>query len=90
MAPRIGYLLPTRESVMEGRPDAAPLLALAERAEKLGYDSVWVGDSLLARPRHLDHEPAIGHQRRKCRQNGEPHRNLLQNHPENDHQIVIE
>ena len=27
MAPRIGYLLPTRESVMEGRPDAAPLLA---------------------------------------------------------------
>lgn len=52
MAPRIGYLLPTRESVMEGRPDAAPLLALAERAEKLGYDSVWVGDSLLARPRH--------------------------------------
>ena len=52
MAPRIGYLLPTRESVMEGRPEAAPLLALAERAEALGYDSVWVGDSLLARPRH--------------------------------------
>ena len=37
---------------MEGRPGAAPLLALAERAEALGYDSVWVGDSLLARPRH--------------------------------------
>ena len=52
MAPRIGYLLPTRESVMEGHPAAAPLLALAERAEALGYDSVWVGDSLLARPRH--------------------------------------
>ncbi len=50
--PRIGYLLPTRESVMEGRPEAAPLLGLAERAEALGYDSVWVGDSLLARPRH--------------------------------------
>ena len=48
----IGYLLPTRESVMEGRPEAEPLLNLAERAEKLGYDSVWVGDSLLARPRH--------------------------------------
>ena len=48
----IGYLLPTRESVMEGRPEAAPLLKLAERAEGLGYDSVWVGDSLLARPRH--------------------------------------
>src|ERR1700722_3641084 len=52
MSPRIGYLLPTRERVMEGRPDAAPLLALAERAERLGFDSIWVGDSLLARPRH--------------------------------------
>jgi alkanesulfonate monooxygenase SsuD/methylene tetrahydromethanopterin reductase-like flavin-dependent oxidoreductase (luciferase family) len=52
MAPRIGYLLPTREQIMEGRPDAAPLLDLATRAESLGYDSVWVGDSLLARPRH--------------------------------------
>lgn len=49
---RIGYLLPTRERVMEGRPAAAPLLALAERAEGLGYDSIWVGDSILARPRH--------------------------------------
>jgi alkanesulfonate monooxygenase SsuD/methylene tetrahydromethanopterin reductase-like flavin-dependent oxidoreductase (luciferase family) len=52
VAPRIGYLLPTREQIMEGRPDAAPLLDLAARAESLGYDSVWVGDSLLARPRH--------------------------------------
>ncbi len=52
MAPRIGYLLPTREAVMQGRPQTAPLLALAERAESLGYDGVWVGDSLLARPRH--------------------------------------
>jgi probable F420-dependent oxidoreductase len=52
MAVRIGYLVPTRESVMAGRHEAAPLLALAERAEALGYDSVWVGDSLLARPRH--------------------------------------
>ena len=52
MAPRIGYLLPTREQVMEGRPEAAPLLALAEKAEGLGFDSIWVGDSLLARPRH--------------------------------------
>src|SRR6266545_1646435 len=52
MPPRIGYLLPTREQVMEGRPEAAPLLALAERAEELGYDSIWVGDSILARPRH--------------------------------------
>ena len=52
MPPKIGYLLPTREQAMEGRPEAAPLLALAARAEALGYHSVWVGNSLLARPRH--------------------------------------
>ncbi len=52
MAPRIGYLLPTRERIMEGAPATGPLLDLAARAEALGYDSVWVGDSLLARPRH--------------------------------------
>lgn len=49
---QIGYLLPTRERVMEGRPETGPLLDLATRAEGLGFDSVWVGDSLLARPRH--------------------------------------
>jgi probable F420-dependent oxidoreductase len=37
---------------MAGEPDAAPLLALAERAERLGFDSIWVGDSITARPRH--------------------------------------
>src|SRR5262245_5882413 len=52
MSIRIGYLLPTRERVMAGQPQAAPLLELAERAERLGFDSVWAGDSLLARPRH--------------------------------------
>lgn len=52
MTLHIGYLLPTRENIMEGRPDGELLLGLAERAEKLNYDSVWVGDSLLARPRH--------------------------------------
>jgi alkanesulfonate monooxygenase SsuD/methylene tetrahydromethanopterin reductase-like flavin-dependent oxidoreductase (luciferase family) len=52
MAPQIGYLLPTREQIMEGRPETGPLLALAERAAGLGFDSVWVGDSLTARPRH--------------------------------------
>ncbi|MGZ0188783.1 MAG: LLM class flavin-dependent oxidoreductase, partial [Alphaproteobacteria bacterium] len=52
MAPKLGYLLPTRESIMEGRPEAAPLLTLAEKAEDLGYDSVWIGDSVTARPRH--------------------------------------
>jgi alkanesulfonate monooxygenase SsuD/methylene tetrahydromethanopterin reductase-like flavin-dependent oxidoreductase (luciferase family) len=52
MAPKLGYLLPTREQVMEGKPDAASLLDLAARAEAEGFDSVWVGDSLLAKPRH--------------------------------------
>src|SRR5689334_295349 len=48
----LGYLLPTRENIMAGEPDARPLLQLAARAEALGYDSIWVGDSVLARPRH--------------------------------------
>lgn len=52
MAPKLGYLLPTRESIMEGRPAAAPLLDLAEKAEGLGFDSIWIGDSVTARPRH--------------------------------------
>ena len=49
---KIGYLLPTRENIMEGRPAAAPILSLAAKAERLGYDSIWIGDSVLARPRH--------------------------------------
>jgi alkanesulfonate monooxygenase SsuD/methylene tetrahydromethanopterin reductase-like flavin-dependent oxidoreductase (luciferase family) len=49
---KIGYLLPTREQVMSGHPEARPLLDLAARAGSLGYDSLWIGDSLLARPRH--------------------------------------
>jgi alkanesulfonate monooxygenase SsuD/methylene tetrahydromethanopterin reductase-like flavin-dependent oxidoreductase (luciferase family) len=49
---RLGYLLPTRELVMQGKPETAPLLKLAEQAEGLGFDSLWVGDSLTARPRH--------------------------------------
>jgi probable F420-dependent oxidoreductase len=37
---------------MSGRPETAPLLAMAERAEAAGFDSVWIGDSITARPRH--------------------------------------
>ena len=51
-SPQIGFLLPTRERIMEGRPEASALMNLAVEAEKLGYDSVWIGDSLTARPRH--------------------------------------
>jgi len=52
MTPAIGYLLPTRERVMTGNPGTRELLELARRAQDLGFDSLWVGDSLLARPRH--------------------------------------
>src|SRR5213593_965336 len=48
----LGVLLPTREAVMSGRPETAPMLAMAERAEAAGFDSVWIGDSVTARPRH--------------------------------------
>jgi probable F420-dependent oxidoreductase len=47
-----GYLLPTREIVMNQEvPDFGQIVDLAEQAEALGFDSVWVGDSVLARPR---------------------------------------
>ena len=52
MAVELGVLIPTREAIMSGRPETAPLLAMAERAEAAGFDSVWIGDSLTARPRH--------------------------------------
>jgi probable F420-dependent oxidoreductase len=52
MTVEFGVLLPTREAVMSGRMETAPLLTMAERAEAAGFDSVWIGDSLVARPRH--------------------------------------
>lgn len=52
MRPKFGYLLPTRERIMEGRPEVKPLLDLAALAEGHGFDSIWIGDSLTARPRH--------------------------------------
>ncbi len=48
---KFGILLPTREVVMSGRADPAAILNLADRAEALGFHSVWVGDSLTAKPR---------------------------------------
>ena len=48
---KFGVLLPTREAVMSGRADPSLLYRLAERAEDLGFHSIWVGDSLTARPR---------------------------------------
>jgi probable F420-dependent oxidoreductase len=52
MSVEFGVLIPTREVVMSGRPETGPLLTMAERAEAAGFDSVWIGDSITARPRH--------------------------------------
>lgn len=46
-----GLLLPTREAALAGDWSVGPLVALAQRAEALGFSSVWAGDSLTARPR---------------------------------------
>lgn len=52
MSVSLGYLLPTRELCMAGVHETRSILLLADRAEALGLDSVWIGDSLLAKPRH--------------------------------------
>jgi alkanesulfonate monooxygenase SsuD/methylene tetrahydromethanopterin reductase-like flavin-dependent oxidoreductase (luciferase family) len=51
VAMRFGVLLPTREAVMSRWRDPGEIYRMAERAEELGFQSVWVGDSLTARPR---------------------------------------
>ena len=51
---KFGYLVPTRDAVMrapDGRADIRRMLDLAVKSEQMGYDSLWIGDSLLARPR---------------------------------------
>jgi len=64
-----GVLLPTREAVMSGRSDPSTLMQIAERAEALGFSSVWVGDSLTARPRidALTTLAAVGARTRRVR-----------------------
>ena len=48
---KTGLLLPSREALLWGGGDLSFLIGAARHAEKAGFDSVWVGDSLLARPR---------------------------------------
>ena len=66
---KIGILLPTREMIVSGRHDPAGIYALADRAEALGFHSVWVGDSLTARPRveALTTLAAVGARTRRLR-----------------------
>jgi alkanesulfonate monooxygenase SsuD/methylene tetrahydromethanopterin reductase-like flavin-dependent oxidoreductase (luciferase family) len=50
---RLGVLIPTRGVVMESarRPPVETCWAMARRADQAGYDAVWVGDSIVAKPR---------------------------------------
>ncbi|MFJ6686856.1 LLM class flavin-dependent oxidoreductase [Streptomyces werraensis] len=48
---KIGYLLPTRDQAVHGGDDLAQLIEHARHAEGVGFDSLWVGDSPLTRPR---------------------------------------
>ncbi|MCH8107728.1 MAG: LLM class flavin-dependent oxidoreductase [Chloroflexi bacterium] len=50
---KLGILLPTRGLLLgETAPESADrVLDMARRAEDAGLDSVWVGDSLIAKPR---------------------------------------
>ena len=51
MGVRLGYLLPTREQVMAGQFEARPCWAWPA-ARRSRVSTHWVGDFLLARPRH--------------------------------------
>jgi len=50
-ASETGLLLPSREALLWAKSDLAFVVEAARQAERAGYDSVWAGDSLLARPR---------------------------------------
>jgi alkanesulfonate monooxygenase SsuD/methylene tetrahydromethanopterin reductase-like flavin-dependent oxidoreductase (luciferase family) len=47
----LGLLLPSREVLLWGESNLRFLVDTAVEAERLGFQSVWAGDSLLARPR---------------------------------------
>jgi alkanesulfonate monooxygenase SsuD/methylene tetrahydromethanopterin reductase-like flavin-dependent oxidoreductase (luciferase family) len=50
---RLGILIPTRGIVMRSarRPDVEECWAMAREADAAGFDAVWVGDSVVAKPR---------------------------------------
>lgn len=50
---RLGILIPTRGVVMQSarRPPVEECWAMAREADAAGYDAVWVGDSVVAKPR---------------------------------------
>jgi alkanesulfonate monooxygenase SsuD/methylene tetrahydromethanopterin reductase-like flavin-dependent oxidoreductase (luciferase family) len=50
---RVGILIPTRGAVMQSarRPPVEECWTMARRADEAGFDAVWVGDSVVAKPR---------------------------------------
>jgi alkanesulfonate monooxygenase SsuD/methylene tetrahydromethanopterin reductase-like flavin-dependent oxidoreductase (luciferase family) len=50
VSPRFGTLLPTRELAISGAADPAELLRIARQLDDV-VDSLWIGESVLARPR---------------------------------------
>ena len=52
MSLEFGVNLNNREPLIAPDYDLPMLLSLAERVEELGFDSVWVGDSLFSKPRY--------------------------------------
>jgi alkanesulfonate monooxygenase SsuD/methylene tetrahydromethanopterin reductase-like flavin-dependent oxidoreductase (luciferase family) len=50
---RVGVLIPTRGIIMQSarRPPVDECWAMARHADAAGYDAVWVGDSVVAKPR---------------------------------------
>jgi alkanesulfonate monooxygenase SsuD/methylene tetrahydromethanopterin reductase-like flavin-dependent oxidoreductase (luciferase family) len=51
-APRFGVNVNNREPLIAPDYSLGDLLRLAEVVEELGFDSVWVGDSLFSKPRY--------------------------------------
>jgi alkanesulfonate monooxygenase SsuD/methylene tetrahydromethanopterin reductase-like flavin-dependent oxidoreductase (luciferase family) len=67
--PKFGILLPTREVILSGRAEPSSIYEIADRAEALGFHSVWVGDSVVAKPRldALTTLAAVGARTRRIR-----------------------
>ncbi len=59
---RLGVLIPTRAAIIASarRPPLEECWAMARHADAAGYDAVWVGDSIVARPR-LDVITTLGY-----------------------------
>ena len=69
MTIKFGILLPTREVILSGRAEPSSIYDIADRTETLGFHSVWVGDSVVAKPRldALTTLAAVGARTRRIR-----------------------